>query len=126
MPLKFSMGVAMRLLLTQTAAQPAPTSSGQAYAQRPVRLVVTVAAGGSTDIMARLIGAKLGERIGQQVVDKLNTALVAIMKDPDMRERLIKQGAEPLGGTPAELRQYLAGEMAKWGKVIRDAGIRAD
>ena len=62
----------------------------------------------------------------QTVVDKLNTALVAIMKEPDMRERLIGQGAEPLGGTPGELRKYLAGEISKWGKVIREAGIKAD
>ena len=40
----------------------------QNYPQRPVRMVVAVAAGGSTDIIARVIGAKLGERIGQQVV----------------------------------------------------------
>ena len=65
-------------------------------------------------------------RTPQPVVDKLNTALVAIMKEPDMRDRLIAQGAEPLGGSPAELRQYLAGEITKWGKVIREAGIKAD
>jgi tripartite-type tricarboxylate transporter receptor subunit TctC len=62
----------------------------------------------------------------QPVVDKLNTALVAIMKEPDMRERLIAQGAEPLGGSADDLRKYLAGEISKWGKVIRDAGIKAD
>ena len=62
----------------------------------------------------------------QPVINQLNAALVAIMKDPEMRERLIKQGAEPLGGPPAELRQYLASEIAKWGKVIREAGIKAD
>ena len=62
----------------------------------------------------------------QPVVDKLHTALVAIMKDPDMRERLIAQGAEPLGGSPADLRKYLAEEISKWGKVIRDANIKAD
>ena len=60
------------------------------------------------------------------VVDKLNTALVAVMKEPDMRDRLIAQGAEPLGGSPEDLRKYLAGEISKWGKVIREAGIRAD
>ena len=62
----------------------------------------------------------------QPVVDKLHTALVAIMKDPDMRERLIAQGAEPLGGSPADLRKYLAEEISKWGKVIRDANIKTD
>ena len=62
----------------------------------------------------------------QPVVDKLHTALVAIMKDPDMRERLIAQGAEPLGGSPAGLRKYLTEEISKWGKVIRDANIKAD
>ena len=62
----------------------------------------------------------------QPVVDKLHTALVATMKEADMRERLIKQGAEPLGGSAEDLRQYLAGEIAKWGKVIRDAGIKAE
>ena len=65
-------------------------------------------------------------RTPQPVVEKLNTALIAIMKEPDMRERLIAQGAEPLGGTPDDLRKYLAGEISKWGKVIREAGIKAD
>ncbi len=62
----------------------------------------------------------------QSVVDKLNTALVAIMKEPDMRDRLIAQGAEPLGGSAEDLRKYLAGEISKWGKVIRAAGIRVE
>ena len=62
----------------------------------------------------------------QPVIDKLNAALVAIMKEPDMRERLIAQGAEPLGGSADDLRKYLAGEISKWGRVIREAGIKAD
>ena len=62
----------------------------------------------------------------QPVIDKLNAALVAIMKEPDMRERLIAQGAEPLGGSADDLRRYLAGEISKWGRVIREAGIKAD
>jgi tripartite-type tricarboxylate transporter receptor subunit TctC len=62
----------------------------------------------------------------QPVVDKLYTSLAAVMKEPDMRERLIAQGAEPLGGSPADLRKYLADEIIKWGKVIRDAGIQAE
>ena len=50
------------LLMLVTAAQAAD------YPQRPVRLVVPYAAGGSTDTVARIIGARLSERLGQQVV----------------------------------------------------------
>ncbi len=57
-----------RALVVVWLALGASLLHAQTYPQRPVRLVVAVAAGGSTDIMARLIGAKLGERIGQQVV----------------------------------------------------------
>ena len=39
---------------------------------------------------------------------------------------LRNEGAEPLGGSADDLRKYLAGEIAKWGKVIREAGIKAD
>ena len=65
-------------------------------------------------------------RTPQPVIDKLNAALNTIMKEPDMRERLIAQGAEPLGGPPDDVRIYLANEITRWGKVIRDAGIRVE
>ena len=44
------------------------TGSGQAYPSKPIRLIVAFPAGGSTDIVARLVGQKLGEKLGQQVV----------------------------------------------------------
>src|SRR5688572_15130238 len=40
----------------------------QTYPQRPVRMLVGLPAGGSTDVMARIVSAKLSERLGQQVV----------------------------------------------------------
>jgi tripartite-type tricarboxylate transporter receptor subunit TctC len=39
---------------------------------------------------------------------------------------LLAQGAEPQPGSPEDLRKYLAGEIEKWGKVIREAGIKAE
>ena len=68
MQVKLNIGLVMATLAASTSVQSASTGSAQAYPQRPVRMVVAVAAGGSTDIMARLVAAKLGERIGQQVV----------------------------------------------------------
>src|SRR4051812_24500558 len=45
-----------------------PIAGAQDYPQRPLRMIVGLPAGGSTDIMGRLVAAKLSERFGQQVV----------------------------------------------------------
>jgi tripartite-type tricarboxylate transporter receptor subunit TctC len=62
----------------------------------------------------------------QAIVNRLNSEIVALMKEPEIRDRLLAQGAEPQPGPPEDLRKYLAGEIAKWGKVIREAGIKAE
>jgi tripartite-type tricarboxylate transporter receptor subunit TctC len=62
----------------------------------------------------------------QPVVARLNSETVALMKEPETRDRLLAQGAEPAPGSPDYLRNHLAGEIAKWGKVIREAGIKAE
>jgi tripartite-type tricarboxylate transporter receptor subunit TctC len=54
--------------VTGTPAAFAAEGSAAAYPQRPIRLVVPFAAGGATDIVARMLGPKLAERFGQQVV----------------------------------------------------------
>src|SRR5205085_12470725 len=41
---------------------------------------------------------------------------------PDVRERLISQGAEPLGGTPEQFADYVKAEIAKWSKVVAASG----
>ena len=59
------------------------------------------------------------------LVRKLNTDLVEILSTPQTRERLVRQGAEPTPGTPAEFTAFLKDEIVKWGKVIREAGLKA-
>jgi tripartite-type tricarboxylate transporter receptor subunit TctC len=60
------------------------------------------------------------------IVTRLHHDTVKILAMPDMREKLGAQGIEPVGGTPAEFGAYIKSEIAKWGRVIREAGIKAE
>jgi len=62
----------------------------------------------------------------QPIVAKMNAALLDAMKLPEVKARFAAIGAEPIGSTPQELGTHLEAEMAKWGKIIQERGIRAD
>ena len=51
---------------------------------------------------------------------------VAILRDPATRERLVKQGMEPGGSTPQELRAQVENEVSRWAKVMKDADIKPE
>lgn len=58
------------------------------------------------------------------IVNRLNSEIVAILKSPEMHDRLSKEGADPVGNTPAEFARHIQTEIEKWRKVIRAAGIQ--
>ena len=60
------------------------------------------------------------------VIDRLNKALNEVLADPEIRERLLAQGAEAVGGTPEKLGQIVAAEIPKWTKLAKDANIKPD
>jgi tripartite-type tricarboxylate transporter receptor subunit TctC len=60
------------------------------------------------------------------IIDKLNQAIVGIVEALDVREKLLAQGVEPMTSTPAELGWFLASEIVKWTKVVKESGARAD
>lgn len=60
------------------------------------------------------------------VIDRLNKALNEVVADPDIKEKLLAQGAEGVGGTPEKLGQTVAAELPKWAKLAKDANINAD
>jgi len=62
----------------------------------------------------------------RDVVAKLNQTLAATVAAQDMRNALIAQGAQPVGGSPEELRAFMQDEAKKWARVIEASGARAD
>ena len=60
------------------------------------------------------------------VIDKLNAALNAIVREPDIRDKLLAQGSEGVGGTPQTLGKVVDTELVKWAKLAKDANIHAD
>jgi tripartite-type tricarboxylate transporter receptor subunit TctC len=58
------------------------------------------------------------------VVNMLNAAMVKVLQLPDVRDSLAADGAEAVYNTPREFAQYLGACHAKWGKVIRSAGLK--
>ena len=45
---------------------------------------------------------------------------------PDIRERLLRDGIEPIGSTPEQFMEHTKKEAVKWGKVVKDSGARVD
>ena len=60
------------------------------------------------------------------VIAKVNDATRRSVADPDTHEKMLAQGSTPITSTPAEFAQYIKDELAKWGKVIKTAGIKLE
>ncbi len=60
------------------------------------------------------------------IVLRLNKALNDALRSPDLIERFAALGAEPTGGTPAAFGKTIHDEIAKWGKVVKSAGIKGE
>jgi tripartite-type tricarboxylate transporter receptor subunit TctC len=58
------------------------------------------------------------------IIDRINRDVVASLNLPEARDALLAQGAEPVPTTPQEFDTFLKAEIRKWGKVIKDAGIK--
>ena len=62
----------------------------------------------------------------RDIIVKLHTGVVRALQNPEVRQRLLNDGAEPVGSSPEEFAAYLRGETAKWAKVIQAAGIKPE
>jgi tripartite-type tricarboxylate transporter receptor subunit TctC len=62
----------------------------------------------------------------REIIDRLHAAIVNALAQPDVGKRLAAEGAVVIGSTPAEFAAHLKRELARVGKVVRAAGIRAE
>ena len=62
----------------------------------------------------------------REIIDRLNTEAAKIMHTAETRERFLAVGGEPASATPEQTAEFLRVEYARWSKVIKDAGIRAE
>ena len=60
------------------------------------------------------------------VVDKLNTEINKILKEPEFRQHIIKIGIDPIGDTPQEFGKYLAEQIPVWRQRAIDAGLKVE
>ena len=60
------------------------------------------------------------------IVDKLSAELAKASKAPDVVARLSPDGAQPVGSTPSELRQFIVADIARWRSVVKAAGIKLE
>ena len=70
-------------------------------------------------------GVSAPARTPRPIIDRLHGEIVRALKT-DLRERLMNSGADPVGNTPEEYSKFVQNEIAKWGKVIKAAGIKGE
>ncbi|HKU71309.1 MAG TPA: tripartite tricarboxylate transporter substrate-binding protein, partial [Burkholderiales bacterium] len=58
-----------------------------------------------------------------QIVDRLNREVNAILGEKSVRDTLLPQGFDTIGGAPSDFTKYLQSEIARYMKIVKDAGI---
>jgi tripartite-type tricarboxylate transporter receptor subunit TctC len=62
----------------------------------------------------------------KEITTKINAEIVKILSTNEIKDRFVALGAELLSSTPDEFGAYIKSETAKWGKVIKESGAKAD
>ena len=62
----------------------------------------------------------------EPVIDKLNQALNAILREPAVKKQLAEQGVDVLGGTPQQYGEYIKSELGRWQGVVKQSGAKVE
>ncbi len=71
-----------------------------------------------------MMGAPAG--VPRDIITRLNSETVRALANPEVRERMLASGNEPVSSSPEELGAFIRDEIAKWAKVIKTGGIKAE
>lgn len=85
-----------------------------------------VEAGIPTVEMASWLVLLAPARTPRPIVDRLNAEVNAAIQEPELRDKILKLGAVPEGGSPQDVAAFLRAEAAKWKHVIETAGIKIE
>ena len=51
---------------------------------------------------------------------------IQVLSQPEVRERIVADGSEPIGSTPEDFRQFMLADLAKWAKLVKQSGAKLD
>lgn len=89
--------------------------------------VPTLAEAGVPDVdVTSWYGILAPARTPQPIVERLQKDIAAVLQLPEIRERYLKGGFEPVGNTPEEFARQIAADHTRWGRVVREADIRLE
>ncbi len=104
-------------VLAVTSAEPSPFAPG----------FPTVAAAGLPGYASELtVGMFAPVNTPPPVIERLNAEILRVLQQREAKDRFFEQGLQTMGTTPEQLLAIIKAETVKWGKVIKEAGIKAD
>ena len=71
-------------------------------------------------------GVSVPAKTPRPIIDRLHGEIVKALASPEVKEKLVGLGADPVGNTPEQYTAFMQSEIAKWDKVIKAAGIRGE
>jgi tripartite-type tricarboxylate transporter receptor subunit TctC len=71
-------------------------------------------------------GAVTQAKVARGIIDKVNVEIVKALHMPDVQEQLRNLGGEARWSTPAEFKQFLEDDIARWAPVAREAGVKLE
>jgi tripartite-type tricarboxylate transporter receptor subunit TctC len=71
-------------------------------------------------------GVAAPAKLPKPILTLLHTEIVKILTQPDIRERILADGSEPVGSSPEDFRKFMLADLAKWAKLVKESGAKLD